>query len=447
VHDAPDVGVVMPVYVQDADYLRTALRTILNQTYGDFKFVVVVDGPLPEITRIVNDECRGDLRVEIVLKERNEGTAEALNTGFERLEHSPSVQYLTWVSSDNVHYPMLLEKLRHALLTADDGVGLSYSNFVYIGADGRPLAEFDVLQLRSERNQPKEKQIDISLIGAAFMYKVKYAALIDGYRMEPVEDFDYWLRLTDHCDIVYVPEELMDFRHHPPSSRSQEIHDSIELHRAWRYKLNLSRQQTRERRGLGCETTVVFPVRDGQQATSDTLEALLEQSYNNYRVLLVDVSGDGRALETLRAIEDPRICYVGGSEARPPPLREIVEKIDTPFTLLYQSRTLPARGTLEALRNVHQQLEGICEVVSAYYDPASNGIAYRTARVFSASNLRPTWARIRTLLRSGVPHVGATLLRTFRLARKPSPEPRFGELYRTEKLREILKARSLDLAQ
>jgi GT2 family glycosyltransferase len=431
----------MPVYVQDESYLRTALRTILGQTYSNFVLAVVVDGPLPDMAAIIEDATNDDPRVDIVRRENNGGTAAALNTGFDHLRGYESLKYLTWVSSDNVHYPQFLEKLRKALVDAPWGVGLSYSNFVYVGTDGKPLQQFDTAAARTFRNQPKIKQIDYSLIGATFMYKREYADAAGGYGREPVEDFDYWLRLTDLCDIVYVPEELMDYRHHPPLSKSQEIHTSVRLHREWRKRLNEARFDARVRRKIAPEMTVVLPFLAPNEPPVAALEYVLDQGFNNYRLLIVDISTDGQTLESLRDVEDPRIVYWPRSGTAEQTLREALFSVETPFSFVYREGSLPIVDALEAMRTVYLALEPGLRLTATYCSDEFGNVAYRAERIFTPSGFRTLAGElIERLRRRALRDVIKRLLANVRLRRKPVPELEFGELYRTETLCRVLNS-------
>lgn len=61
--------------------------------------------------------------------------------------------------------------------------------------------------------------------------------------MGPVEDYEYWLRLSELCEVVYVPVELMVYRVNSPESISTQLRTSLPKHRFWRYKFNLARQE------------------------------------------------------------------------------------------------------------------------------------------------------------------------------------------------------------
>lgn len=110
-----DVGVVMPLYTQKPEFLRQALESVLRQTFTEFRLIIVIDGA-PDMEPLVRSIIAEDPRVTIISYVQNRGIAHALNTGFDLLFSEPSIQYLSWVSSDNVYEPRFLEILRGALV-------------------------------------------------------------------------------------------------------------------------------------------------------------------------------------------------------------------------------------------------------------------------------------------------------------------------------------------
>jgi glycosyltransferase involved in cell wall biosynthesis len=351
----PDVGVVMPVYVQDHDYLRAALRTILAQSYRNFLLVIVVDGAPDDIVGVIRDETVDDPRVEVVVKAKNEGVSKALNAGFERLAEIDSVEYLTWISSDNVYDPHFVGKLRNALLEGPPDLGLSYSSFRTMDPNGN-LQPIDYDAFHRFQEQPRANLIDSGFVGVSFMYKKKFASSVAGYSMEPVEDYDYWLRLTELCDIRYVPEELMDYRANAPLSISKRIHSTKEQHRRWRYMFNFARNEARKRRGISAETTVVFPLHRGNGGTVEALEWLLNQNYSNYALWMIDLGIEPAELTELKQVEDPRMSYISMPGAASDAVRRLIPQVTTPFTLLYSADNF-ARAE-DALTRMHELLTG-----------------------------------------------------------------------------------------
>ncbi|MFC4077958.1 glycosyltransferase family 2 protein [Salinithrix halophila] len=332
-----DVGVVMPVYNQEPSYLRTSLRSVLRQTYSDFTFVIVIDGADDKTVRTVREETSGDPRVKLLFHQQNQGVSKALNTGFGYLMTQPRIRYLTWVSSDNVYYPPFLETLRAKLHEGPSRLGFVYSSFRNVNEKGDCI---HTPNLRWYQEKPKEELLDVCFVGTSFMYKKCYAEKIEGYHMEPVEDYEYWLRLMELCEIDYIPEELMDYRVNSAHSVSARLRNSIQQHRRWRYAFQLARHQARQRRNIPFETTVIFPVHDRIPNKVDLMETLLEQYYGNYKLLVIDISSRTTWAPVLKYIEDPRaaILTMPGATVESA-VRRLLPNIGTPYVMIYGPRT------------------------------------------------------------------------------------------------------------
>lgn len=298
----------MPVYYQKPEFLQAAIKSILGQTYPYFRLIIVIDGA-PSMYELVKEYTHMDSRVEVVVNPENMGVSGALNTGFRKLVQYPSLPYWTWVSSDNIYYPYFLEVLRRTLIRESPGIGLVYSSFRSINDRGEPLNnEKQLADLREYQSQPKEALLDACIIGVSFMYRARYAQLAGEYRYNPVEDYDYWLRLTEHCEIRYIPVELMDYRSDSQHSVSSQL-KSKERHQQWRFMYHLTRYEARCRRGIKPEVTILYCVNEVDQAILNQLESLYEQLYSNYYLWIIDCSPDKSASYQLSSIPHPVIAY------------------------------------------------------------------------------------------------------------------------------------------
>ncbi|MFJ7470111.1 glycosyltransferase family 2 protein [Peribacillus frigoritolerans] len=330
-----DVGMVMPVYNQDSNYLILSLNSILQQTYKNFHLIIVIDGANDETKGIVY-RYKNDSRITIIEKDTNEGISKALNTGFDYLNKIDEVQFLTWVSSDNILYPDFIKKLYDKIKYAPPEVGLVYSGFHEIDENGNRL--HNKLQqeyfLNWQQNKTKNDILDICFIGASFMYKKRYAVQIEGYYFEPVEDYEYWLRLTEICDVEFVPEELMGYRFHSPLSLSKDIHTDKKKHRWWRDQFNLARHKARLRRKIPYETTILFPVFTIDHKTLEGIESLLEQLYHNYWLIIIDNTHEMKNTLKHLGINDHRITVIENSISDCNLLKHIATP-ETPCKLVY----------------------------------------------------------------------------------------------------------------
>ncbi|MCL6604864.1 MAG: glycosyltransferase [Paenibacillus sp.] len=369
----PDVGIVMPVYKQKSSYLRAAIQSILKQSYSNFRFIIVIDGA-PEVRSIIENEVQDDRRVRIIMNEHNQGVAKSLNCGFEQLFADPDLQYFTWVSSDNIYYYDYIRIQRKHLKQGPEQLGLVYTCFREIDDNDLPVYDdFHTEEMKKYQMKPKEALLDFCLIGPSFMYKSRYAKAIEGYGMEPVEDYDYWLRLIDLCEIEYIPEVFMDYRVNSPFSISAQLH-SRQQHRRWRNAYQTAKLLARKRRNIPLETTILHPIKDGSVESIDLLEHVLEQYYSNFRLLVLDLSTDQLASDLLSDIPDPKIQYAAmpGMNEREAIIYAL-QNVLTPFTMVYGK----VRLRMFDLERLSIQLRKTSDhFISAYFTPSFELIEY-----------------------------------------------------------------------
>lgn len=246
-----DIGIVMPVYYQNPDHLRTAIQTVLDQTYRNFELIIVVDGA-QEMVPLIQAYVHGDARVHILFYEQNHGVAHALNIGFARLLTNPDIEYVTWVSSDNVHYPYMLESMHREITRCPPEVGIVYSSFNRILPDGSPAHPPSFLnELHHWQNQPKERLLSHCTIGPAFLHRVSFCKMVGDYRFTLVQDYDYWLRMTDYCEIRYIPDQLMAYRVESKYSLTTQAKETKEKEEFLWKEMRMAQTEAKRRRKKG----------------------------------------------------------------------------------------------------------------------------------------------------------------------------------------------------
>jgi glycosyltransferase involved in cell wall biosynthesis len=101
----PKVSVVMPAY-NAAKYIKSAIESVLSQTFDDFELLVINDASTDDTAQIVRDIAAEDERVVLLQNDRGKGVAGAINTG---LEHSRG-QYIARADADDISYPERFQK-------------------------------------------------------------------------------------------------------------------------------------------------------------------------------------------------------------------------------------------------------------------------------------------------------------------------------------------------
>jgi len=129
--DGPLVSVVMTSF-GPSEYIATAVRSILDQSYRNLELIIVDDGSSEtDATRLLEFE-RLDPRVVVLLKVGNSGTYESKNLGIMQARG----EYVALQDSDDWSHPDRIAKSVAFLEQREDIVGLT-TDWLRISSDGQ----------------------------------------------------------------------------------------------------------------------------------------------------------------------------------------------------------------------------------------------------------------------------------------------------------------------
>lgn len=100
-----DLTVLMPAYNAEL-HIEEALKSILNQTYAAFEFMIINDGSSDKTEEIIEKYAATDSRIRYVKNERNLGLHGVLNKGV----GLTTTKYLARMDSDDIALPYRLAK-------------------------------------------------------------------------------------------------------------------------------------------------------------------------------------------------------------------------------------------------------------------------------------------------------------------------------------------------
>ena len=208
----PRVSVVMPVY-NGARYLREAMASILDQTYGDLELIVVDDGSEDRSATIARGFAGRDPRVR-VLSRPNTGIVGALNDGL-AAARGPLIARM---DSDDVSLP--------GRLAAQVGFLDEHPECVAVGT-GHYRIDVYGLVIGLPRTATGHAELDAAAIGSGVnpvlhpsaMMRSEAVGRVGGYRQEACwsEDLDLFLRLAEIGQIRNIPARYLLYRYHPYS--------------------------------------------------------------------------------------------------------------------------------------------------------------------------------------------------------------------------------------
>ncbi len=209
----------MPVYNCER-YLDAAIRSIRDQTFTDFEFVIVNDGSKDASLDIIRRHAAEDSRI-VVLDQPNGGIVSALNAGLAVCQG----QYIARMDGDDVSAPNRLHKQLDYMLVNPDVVLLG-ARVQLICPYGIPLNYKEMF--KDYGFETDHNKIDWRLLrgfGGAVVHPVsmmRRSAIdaVGGYRAEycKVEDLDLFLRLALVGRVTNLPDCLLDYRQHMGST-------------------------------------------------------------------------------------------------------------------------------------------------------------------------------------------------------------------------------------
>jgi len=200
------LSVIMSVYNGDK-YLLEAMRSVLNQTYDNFEFIIINDGSTDNSLSIINDYIKIDKRI-ILINRENKGLPYSLNEGIIKAKGD----YIVRMDSDDI---CLLDRF---------DVQLKYMKKNNLDVCGSYIKVFNEQSNKSIIRQMPITHIDIkvnllfssSLAHPTVMfkkevfYKVKYNT---EYKVS--QDYQLWTDIIKQDFIIgNLPVVLLNYREH-----------------------------------------------------------------------------------------------------------------------------------------------------------------------------------------------------------------------------------------
>ncbi len=199
----PIATVVIPTS-RGGYYLRESVASVQAQTLEDWEIIIIADGIDEDFSDLERDQ-----RVRVI-HQRSRGVSIARNIGV-NLATSELVAFL---DDDDRSLPNRLRAQVDAM--NDQSVGLCHAQAQIIDSDGN----FVKMGISRASTYAQYLRLDgLSLIGAAM---VRRSVFIELGGFNPLfrvgEDFDLILRFARESKIVFLPEVLLEYRHHSNNS-------------------------------------------------------------------------------------------------------------------------------------------------------------------------------------------------------------------------------------
>lgn len=202
----PKVSVIMAVFNGEL-YLKSAIESILNQTYHNFEFIIINDGSSDSSDTII--KSYDDNRIRYIKEQENKGLVNALNKSLQLA----TGEFIARMDADDIALPNRLQQQVDFLIVNKNVelVGTCYEKIT------------DSISMGNRKQQSDFRKLKFRLFFGnniahpTVMFRRK---LVDNgdyyYRLDyPVaQDYELWTRLAIKYNLDNLPVVLLKYRVH-----------------------------------------------------------------------------------------------------------------------------------------------------------------------------------------------------------------------------------------
>lgn len=207
----PRISVLMPVYNCE-NYLHTAIRSILDQTFKNFEFVIVDDRSTDGSWRIIKEYAKKDQRIVAVRNKKHLRTTKTLNRGLRLIKS----KYVVRMDADDWSYLNRLQKQfefmeKHPEVGVSGGaIEVCNSNLKVLNMRKYPLSD-TALRKIIFRYSP--------FAHPATIWRRLLLERVGGYNENiPLsQDYELYFRVGKICKFANLPDILLKLRVHNDS--------------------------------------------------------------------------------------------------------------------------------------------------------------------------------------------------------------------------------------
>ncbi|NDV46092.1 glycosyltransferase [Paludibacter sp. 221] len=291
------ISIIMPAF-NASSFIGEAIESILQQSYDSFEFIIVDDGSTDDTVEII--QAYRDKRIRLLLNGVNKGVAFSLNRGIKNAKG----RYIARMDADDIALAERL-KVQYDFMEAHADIDIC-SSWMFAGdkvaASGKELIE-NPLYVLAERNflfHPTVMMRKSFLEEHHLCYNEDYPC---------AEDYKLWVEAAKKGAKFYtIPQALIHYRLSPTqeSQRKKEIMSATAGRIQDEVKAYLSSEKV----------SVIMPVFNMENTVAEAIESILQQTYNNFELIIVDDCSTDKTVNVVETFTDKRIRLIRNDERK-----------------------------------------------------------------------------------------------------------------------------------
>ena len=207
----PVISVIMPVYNPEAEFLRQAIASVIDQAYENWEFCIADDcSSKPHVKEILEEYARQDERIKVVYRQENGHICRCSNSAIE----IATGEYIALLDHDDLLAPHALARVAELLNQHPE------ADFIYSDED-----KVDDNNVHKDHFFKPDWCPD-SFLSRMYtchlgIYRRSLVNRVGNFRVgfEGSQDYDLVLRITEETDrIFHIPDILYHWRIHLEST-------------------------------------------------------------------------------------------------------------------------------------------------------------------------------------------------------------------------------------
>lgn len=237
------ISVVMSTYNETGKHLKDSVDSILNQSYKNFEYIIILDNPdNVEIRNILESYEIKDSRIKLLYNEKNMGLVHSLNKGIKFSKGN----FIARMDADDISFDNRLEEeIKYMIEQELDMVSTAKT---IVDEEGVISSYKESLPVKEKKIIKELKKYNLINHPSVIIRKSVFDK-IGLYRELPAsEDYDMWLRMvTSNLKIGIINEAMIYYRVRKDSITSIATSDHYKKFLLYKYHNKLF--QEREKNG------------------------------------------------------------------------------------------------------------------------------------------------------------------------------------------------------
>jgi len=203
------ISVIMSVYNEKEIWLKEAIDSILNQTFHNFEFIIIMDKPDNQnLIKLLRGYEKIDERIRVYVNEKNMGLVRSLNKALKLC----SGEFIARMDADDYSYPERFKK-QIDFFSKNQNIDLCATGVVIMDENGNEMYKAKIYGTTPKRAEKSLIYRNVFPHGSWMIRKSKIDELGEYLEINQAEDYDLLFRMLDRgMKISVIPEYLFKYR-------------------------------------------------------------------------------------------------------------------------------------------------------------------------------------------------------------------------------------------